>query len=180
MPHPFLPNTPGGIESRPKMLLEKPALSAGIGLVISEWAQLEEHLIDLFKFSLFGMNGDRAAGEVVNIAWDSLESTHTRLNILLAVANGRFTVDQHKYFEEVICKEVRARAKERNRIAHGRWGANAKYPDEIILLSHNDEPMRYSIKDFEDIADRMIDTSNKIATFLLGVVGKLSQSSAGI
>lgn len=42
------------LEYRPRIVLERPTHAAGIALVTSEWAALEDQLILLFRFALFG------------------------------------------------------------------------------------------------------------------------------
>ena len=75
------------------------------------------------------------------------------------------------YWQKELRPELRRRAKERNRVVHGHWGVNDDLPDHLILHGEDNQHMRYSLRDFEDIADRIIATSNMAANFTFWVQG---------
>jgi hypothetical protein len=177
MPQPLRP----GIDSYtlhyyPGLIKDRPKHAVGIALVASEWAALEAQLIAIFTFSLFAFS-ERGGHEATNIAaaaWDAMESLKGRLDFIETVAKGKIPEDLFKQFIEDVKPEVRRRAAERNRVVHGHWNIAKEYPDDLILMSDRGEPpMRYSLKDFDEIAARINATSNMAATFWFRVKERL-------
>lgn len=135
-------------------------------MVAYEWSSLEEQLISAFGFCLFAMRGQNDARTIANDAWYGVDGLNNRLKLLATIAKRRFTEDQLRPFHEIISPEIRARATERNRIVHGNWMLCDKYPTDLVLETpKQDHRRRYSVQDFEQVVDRIIDTSNKTISF---------------
>ncbi len=160
------------LEYRPMLLKDRPERAMGIALVAAEWAALENHLIQLFKFCLFALQGEsQTSGQIAQTAWENIGNLNTRLDLLESIARQRIPLDLLQEFKDTIKPEIRRRSIERNRVVHGHWHLCDKYPDDVILESY--EPsrrLRYNVHDFDDIAARIISTSNLLATFWLGKV----------
>jgi hypothetical protein len=161
----------GTFSYRPKILLQqRPAHAARIGLVVAEWAALEEHLVEMFAYSLFAMAlEERGAMQVAKTALEQIDSLTVRLEVMGGLLKTRVKPEEHKYFAETLRPEIRKRASERNRVAHSNWMLCDTEPDYYVVARFPDGDFKYSLKDFEDISDRIIETSNNIATFLMQI-----------
>jgi hypothetical protein len=165
MPQP-LKRAPSGIQYRPKILAEeRPQHLAGIGLVAAEWAGLENHLIEVTAFCLYALTNPEAHS-AVKTALYAVESQRARLDIIKNLLENRGVSELYEYFKEELKPEIEKRAGERNKVVHGHWGIIKEFPDKVILISDDNEHQSYSVKDFEDIVERIIQTSNNIATFM--------------
>ena len=82
-----------------------------------------------------------------------------------------------QYFNDRLERQIRERARERNRVVHGYWHACEKYPNDLILVDPPNKPMRYSVKDLDDIADRINGTLNEVATYCHQVTEAVQASS---
>lgn len=165
MPQPI--NGECDLHYHPKIVLERPRHAEGIGLVASEWAALEEQLILMFTYALF-KDGSMEVSETTHVAWrawDAMESLKARLDFIESVSERRMDAELFAEFVGTIKPEIRKRAQERNRIVHGHWNTCNQFPDDIILWVPGGKHLRYSQRDFHDIADRIIDTSNRISEF---------------
>ena len=154
----------------PRCLLKRPQHSIGIALVASEWARLENQLIGAFSFAMFAMQGtSETSGKMANAAWHSLDSLPARLKLLTNISRDTLTQAERDEWQTVQ-SNIRARADERNRIVHGLWALCEKYPDDIVLDTFRPDDRRvYTVKDFDQICQRILDTSNNIAKFWLRV-----------
>lgn len=150
----------------PKLLRKRPEHALGIALVASEWTALENQLIFAFTFCMFAMHGTSAtSGRMAQAAWYSLDSLPARLKLLTNIARDRLSPDQCEAWKK-LQKDIRSRADERNRVVHGHWLTCDKYPADLILRTpHPDDIRIYTVRDFDQITDRIIETSNQIATF---------------
>lgn len=158
------------LEGKPRVVLERPQHAAGIGLVASEWTQLESHLIEMVSFALFVFSKqENVSKRLATDVMRTIESLSGRLDVIDTIMKPRIPEEMFNEYREKIRPEIRRRAGERNRVVHGQWHICEKYPDDLILNNRTDEPMRYSVKDFEDIAARIHETINVVSTFLINV-----------
>lgn len=154
------------------VIKDRPDHAIGIALVASEWAALEEELILLFTYALMPVGPwadgtwSRAPGPaaVAFRAWEAMDSLRPRLDFISRVGRTRLPDDLLKEFTSEVAKEIRSRAGERNRVVHGRWNVSPEYPEDLILVSP-DGNLRYTVKDFEDIAKRINVTISMLADF---------------
>lgn len=154
------------IQNRPQLVAKYPEHAIGMALVVAEWAALEYELIQSFTAALFvfGPLG-KDAGRVAQDAWEAMGTIRSRLEFVEAVAKNSIPDDLFQELSKDIHPEVVKRSQERNKVAHAYWHFCDKYPDDLIYTSGTEVPMRYSVKDFEDIANRINATANKVATY---------------
>jgi hypothetical protein len=141
-------------------------------MVAAEWAALEEHLISALAFGLFAMTNAQAH-KVAKTALYALDSQSARLSVIEALLEQRVAPELHRFFVDTLKHEIRKRAKERNNVVHANWGIAREFPNDVILVSPENEHQRYSLKDFEDITDRIIATSNQVGTFTGWISGSI-------
>lgn len=156
---------------RPKIILERPNHAIGIALVVAEWAALEEMIFSEFSFALFAFDMvERHSHLVAKEAWNEMTNLPQRLGFIESVAQRKIPQNLFDELENKVHPEIRKRAKERNRVVHGHWHLCSNYPEDLILNSEGEEKMRYTVKDFHDISQRINDTLNMTASFWLGRV----------
>ena len=151
-----------------RLLTDRPKHSAGIGHVTSEWAALEENLTAMIVYALFSMSSE-SAPLAVSTMLDRIESITIRLEVIDGLLQSRISADDYKEYVEILRPEIRKRAGERNRVAHGHWQISDKFP-QYVGIETKDGFFGYSTKDFEDIADRIIALSDKIKDYLMRLV----------
>jgi hypothetical protein len=150
---------------KPKIVLERPELAAGIGLVAAEWGALEEHLLTMCTFNIFTWDAAGvAAKEMTEFVLSQIDSLRARLDLVESILEKRLPAAFLGEWQK-IAREVRKRANERNRVVHGHWHASFYFPNDLILRKFDDDPLRYTVKDFTEIADRIIATSNQVQSF---------------
>ncbi|HEY6281103.1 MAG TPA: hypothetical protein VIW72_04830 [Burkholderiales bacterium] len=168
MPQPIKPGCT--LHSHPKAVLERPQHAAGIGLVASEWAALEQHLIIFFRGSLQTFARGAGAGSIVaQLAWDAMEGLKTRLDFVTDCLKNRVSVELLEEFKRDMVPEIRKRAQERNKVVHGIWQLCDEYPTDLICTTPGDPDMQYTVKNFHDIADRINATTNIMVKFWVKV-----------
>jgi hypothetical protein len=162
MPQPF---KQGSRTYQPLHLKQRPEHALGIALVVSEWSSLEEHLFQVFSLALFVFDPSSGqASKIARNAWDAIDSLKARLDFIQEVSETRLPPDLWNEFTTDLVPELRKRAGERNRVVHGQWYLSAG-TKELVLKYSSEEPMTWTVKDFENTAQRIIATSNKLATF---------------
>lgn len=153
------------LHSRPNILLEYPNHATGIALVVTEWVALEEQIFFSFNFALLAFDPkEHASQRVAQNAWDAMESVRARLDFISNIAERKLPANLFNSWDKKIKPEIAKRAAERNKVVHGRWFFCNQYPEDIIL-SNRGKNLRYSVKDFHEIAARIIATANKTANY---------------
>jgi hypothetical protein len=179
MPQPFKPNRNFCLASGHQILKGRSAHAAGIGLVVAEWSALEHELIAIVANVLFFEEPTVTANVVAETAWASMESLRARLQMLDALAEDMMPTDLLGDFRERLLPEVRKRASERNRIAHGNWYVDAEAPDLLVLLDRSRGYMAYSVKDFNEIAARITATCEQAHLLLEQVATRRKSTRQG-
>jgi hypothetical protein len=166
MPQPIWPDLPEGtIPYRPRLLLSKrPNHAAGIGAVACEWAALEGNFVHMLSFALFAFSKE-GGYSLARTALETIESGTIRLEVIAALLRTRIPQDQFEIFDSEIRPEIRKCAGERNRVVHNSWCVHDDYPDHIIAR-YDDSYWKYSVKDFSDIAERIVQTTTRMTLFL--------------
>jgi hypothetical protein len=166
MPQPIYPQPPNGtFPYRARILLSKrPHHAAGIGLVVAEWAALEEQLIQTLVLSLFAFSKE-GGYDIARTMLDTIDSITIRLEVIGAILKTRIPADAYTFFDNDLRREIRHRSTERNRIVHGNWCVDDHYPDDVITRIDG-RYVKYTVKDFTDIAERIIATTQKATQFL--------------
>ena len=168
MPFPLKPGY--SLQYRPRLLMEFPEHAARIGLISAEWTALENELAHTVAFSLFAFSSsERGAQKITTTVLGAIDSLAARLDMIEAILKPRIPEDWYLRFVNDIKPELRRRARERNRIVHGHWQACSKYPKDLILGTFDEDPMRYTTNCLDDIADRINQTLNSVATYLMNL-----------
>jgi len=166
MPQPIWPDPPEGtFPYRPRLLLSKrPDHAAGIGAVACEWAALEGSLVQMLSFSLFAFSKE-GGYSLAKTALETIESGTIRLEVVAALLKTRIPEDQFALFNSEIRPDIRKRAAERNRVVHSAWCVHDDYPADVIARYDN-RYWKYSVKDFSEIAERIVHTTIRMTLFL--------------
>lgn len=149
-------------------MIDRPEHLKQMGLVTTEWALVELQMYDAFV----DLCGGAATYSIAALIYDELESLTLRLNLIGKLVSKR-KPEKLEEFNTVLRPKIRKRAGERNTIAHGKWGTNPGYPDDVILLSMIGELTRYNVPDLEAIVDRIETTQGDAGNFFVS----LSRSS---
>ena len=160
---------------------ERPNHAIGIALVSSTWAALEVDLILMFTYALFAPAFDpreQEAASVARKAWEAMESLKARLDFIESVLKSKIPDDLFRRFVEEVKPEIRRRVSERNRVVHGYWCTSPECPEDLVL--HDEIPMRYTIKDFEDIASRINGTLLMVSEYWHQVKERVNPSQTVI
>jgi hypothetical protein len=167
MPQPLYPQPPiGTFVHRPRILAsQRPLHAAGIAAVTSEWAALEDQLIQTLARSLFAFSKEGGYAIATTIL-EAVESTSIRLEAIAALLETRIPPEDFKFFSENLRPEIRKRASERNKVAHNNWFVHDGYPEHLITLEDG-RYVKYSVQDFTDIADRIIAATTRVTVFLV-------------
>ena len=142
-------------------VLQRPEHAMLIAAIAAEWTQVEDAMINLlggaYGRTLFNADGPRDVEHhpVARAAMEAAETIRARIKLLdlsLAVLVAGTLV-------EPIWLDIRdrlqKRARERNRIVHGRWGIEANEPDDLVLRS-KDGYSRWTVQDFQDVLARIV------------------------
>jgi hypothetical protein len=124
MPFPYTPK--GKLVYGPEALLTKPELAAHIGAVATTWTIVEEGW-GLILAEMLG--ADAKVGVKLYL---ELTGAGSQAAILRAVADERLNSELREDFAALLSEE-KGRARERNRIVHGRWAIDPETPDGLIL-----------------------------------------------
>ena len=144
------------LHSYHRCVLTRDKLAGRIGLVAAEWAMVESLLTDMFTFSVFALSKEEHAGQrIVRQAMGALDSLNARLDIVEAIIRPRIDATLFEEYVKQIQPELRRRAGERNRVVHSEWHVCDRWPDDLIAFAPGQDPMRYTLKCFDDIAERI-------------------------
>lgn len=164
MPQPYIHKNDGILHIGAKSILRRKDHAAGIGLVAVEWSALEYELIELFSYVMFSTEPTESARMTAELAWNNVDSLKARLDLLSSIVHQRLPALASR-FEAELMPEIRKRARERNRIVHGKWFVHDKL-QEVILLDDGPNFFSYSVKDFDQVADRIRGTWHALRDFL--------------
>lgn len=166
----------------PRLALRRPTCCLQIAGVVSEWAHVERTMALMFSCAMgehvFTSDGqvhafrDWAAVAVMS----TLETLHARVQVIRAALLPRLTPQLVQQWEGLE-KELRARAKERNTVAHTAWSISDEYPNDLILETREGRVFRYSERDFADILDRMCEARQLTESFLGAIQAAIRDGS---
>ena len=111
-------------------------------------------------------------GETLNAAIPAMYYAVANMTTRLDIIAAAIRLQRPKFFDEFqtrIIPEIRRRAKERVPFAHGSWVIWDAYPNGLILKPILDfkyqQPMLYTMKDFEEIESRLQGLQDTINDF---------------
>jgi len=119
------------ISWQPKDLDKRPELALKIAQVGAAWSQLDLQRVHLLMALL--RNGAPTGVRM----YLSLSGSASQEAVLTA-AFGNFLPDSTQKMFESLMRDIKARARERNRIVHGIWGVSDDYPEALINCQLND------------------------------------------
>jgi hypothetical protein len=154
-------------------VLARPACALQIAAIVGEWAYVEDMLASMFSQAMGSRlldNGDLAAlrDRTALLTMQELDSIAIRLRIVEVTLIPLVPEALARQWKEIE-KSLRARARERNLIAHASWGVHNEYPNDLILQTRDGRYMRYTEHDFADILNRISSVYVATYDFLLRV-----------
>jgi hypothetical protein len=102
--------------------------------------------------------------EVVKATLETIENVQIRLEVIVNLLRRQIPADELCYFLDVLGPEIKLRACERNSVVQSNWYVDDKFPD-CVVARLGGKYVKYVIKDFSDICERIIDTTNKMIQF---------------
>jgi hypothetical protein len=172
VPHPLAKNLIA--ENSSRCVEQRPECVKLIGLIASEWSNIETTVAYYFAFFIFGFRDEDTqklhGGELIAI--DVMENTpsfQSKIALLLNAAHARFGDDDAgcKKLEDELGR-VRKRLIRRNEVVHGRWAICETEPSSLIWrgrVSHADYWI-YDVTDFEEILQHIIDAHRSLNAHL--------------
>lgn len=166
MPQPLYPQpSKGHFKYFPlEVASKRPKHAAGIGAVTSEWSFFETELVATIARCFFAFSAE-GGFNAAHTTLGFIDSITLRLEIISELLETRIPPEDFKHFQDVLIKEIRNRAKERNAVVHSYWYADDQHPEYIITWI-DERYMKYSAQDFLDIAKRILETNDKVKNFL--------------
>ena len=199
MPQPFSKDR--SVSWYDRAIMDRPEMAARIGLVTTQWAIFENILAQMFATMLFGpdvreaiaeatlidggenvaltIKGTESLGETISLqALGALESLTAKLDVISAVLKPRISDELYLHFQNDLRKDIRRRARERNRVVHGPWALCDDYPDDLIYTRPGEKWMRYTAKDLDNIVTHINETRGHVMAFMILVNSELEQQEA--
>jgi len=159
------------VELLNRRLLKRPELAALIGVIASQWAELESDLTFLYA-TLLGkylphIQEDGPPTHPIGFQiFDALENLHKRTQLIERLAEELIVnEDLVKELKDVLLPLIKNAGRRRNDLIHAYWGTNDNYPDALIRISVSEPWMIYKASDFNEAIDLIIRSSNAITDF---------------
>jgi hypothetical protein len=127
-----------------------------MGATIVEWGRIDWAIGNMLTITMApqpeatSRNSDWIAQAVMR----ELDTLHLRTRVVRSVLIALLP-DFLKEQWEKIEDQLRKRAKERNLLAHGKWGICDEFPEDMIYLDPAGPRIRYTAKDFAATLRRM-------------------------
>lgn len=162
--------------SKPRhALLSRPACAIQIAAIVGEWAYVEDSLSLMFSGAM-GPHRKLDDGSVsldrnwtALVAMREIDSIHMRLKIVEKTLIPLLPAALRARWEELE-KGIRARARERNLVAHASWSLSDRYPADVIFETDVGQMMRYTERDFAEILERITAINVQTHEFLQAVL----------
>ncbi|MBN8532349.1 MAG: hypothetical protein J0L97_10905 [Alphaproteobacteria bacterium] len=168
MPQPLRGRLSEGTTQGSHVLRARLNCAALIGILVAEWASLEDNLTFMFGIATADIVREPSPSfifhPVAMAVMSTLDSLNARLNVISTSLEKILPQDQQNEFD-TLATSIRKLARSRNLVVHGQWGINARYPNEIILIENRENYILYNEIDFNDIIDRIIRKSGDILQF---------------
>ena len=154
-----------------RFALQRPKCAVLISTAVLEWAHVERALSTMFSVAITPQTVDTSGSVTTSRLWTAvavmseMESLHMRLKIVKRTLISLVPDDLAAQWEGLE-KQLRARARERNTLAHGIWSYADEYPDDLLLEEDDGRVLRYTPKDFEDVVTRICDLNGEVCGFL--------------
>ena len=161
-----------------RQLLQRPELAAHIAAIAAQWTSVEERMAELLSAAFGHSTKDDLGAHSISRNWVALtairetETNRVRLKIIDATLGAILkdrAADLFAEWEE-IRDELNKRGRERNKVVHGNWSLSDEYPDDLILETPRGARFRYTLKDFQDILDRIVIAWQQCYAFQLRIL----------
>lgn len=160
MPQPFEFADGVGLAGGTHMLGQRQAALAGIAQVAIAWTGIEDWLVRTFEAMNASHIEPRSDGghqfspsRSSTAVLEALDSLNMKMVVMKRVLEATATPEIVEQFAQAE-KKIRAVAKARNRIVHGKWMVCQKIPEALILKSKG-EYWTYFPRDFYEIVHRI-------------------------
>ncbi len=177
MPQPLKePHT--GVVFDPNPIKARPEASAALANAISVWNLFEWDLVVAYSvamgFYLPGFKDWEPANHPLAFQiFDALSGLGARLDLLERCLN--LVVPSLAPEFVAMRPDIRRVAGKRATLAHGRWGINDHYPNDIILSPVRGRNTRWSARDFDDCAKQFNALRSNFVKFELKLRGAAKQ-----
>lgn len=169
MPQPI--KTIQGLTARggSKVILERPKLAALLGAISAEWGDIDNLFSDIFNlitFAKFIPIGAHSRSALSSAVFDqSFTSYIAKIEVIKRVLDIRYSKSVLDEFNKLSI-DLRAKAKERNKLVHGAWQVCDKYPADLIQI-RDQTWIRYTERDFNDVLERSVLIRNALNDFFI-------------
>lgn len=156
-------------------ILSRPACAIQIAAILSEWAYVEDILTLMFSAATGSHTLEPDGAASINRNWTALvtmkelDSVHMRLRIVGKTLVPQLSPELQERWK-ALEKELRARARERNLVAHASWSFLDAFPADVILEDESGRSLRYSESDLVAILDRLSAAYVATHDFMLAVL----------
>jgi hypothetical protein len=157
-----------------RFALSRPECAVLIATAVLEWAHVERALSTMFSVAITPQTVDATGQVSTSRLWTAvavmseMDSLHMRIKIIKRTLVSLLPDDLSNQWDGLE-KQLRARAKERNTLAHGLWSFADEYPADLLLEEEDGRVLRYTKKDFEDVVTRICDLNSEVYAFLLRI-----------
>lgn len=152
-------------------IINRPGCATRIAAILSEWAMVETCLANLLAATMgshteHGKGGLSISGDRNSlIIMGEIDSIHMRLRIVDSLLGPYLTLTLRADWE-ALKRKIRGGAKQRNLCAHAAWLFNETFPDDLLLMAETRQNMlRYEVKDFDEILDRIQEVYGETTLF---------------
>jgi hypothetical protein len=200
MPQPIPRGRKINASFRPGDVMQRPHLTPYIAAILMHWTEIEAH-IGIFLAALLGAE----EAETVVKVFLALQTDGGRKSTIDTVTKIKLLPDDLERFQE-IQRDIGSRYSERNKVAHGGWGACPEYPNDLLwydpresvamfpsviaaadkrgqAMARTDELMKvvrvYTEADFKDIIERFSCTYSALEKFTKPYVGDIFREMQG-
>jgi hypothetical protein len=177
MPQPY----DGPVNWAAEAILQRPALAIKVAAVSAAWSMVEHDLEFFYAFLMSKWTDEVPDNEFVPthpvalLTFSTLQTLNAKLDLLRSLGEWALTSDQASHLRDVLIPRIRARAKERNIVAHGVWGVDAGLPDRLILIKTFGSNSAYNEADFDAIRTRITTVLSEIRQFEQSVMASVQE-----
>ena len=166
----------------PDAILARPLAAAYFANVVVTWSHIEDQLGELYTLLTCywapRKQGDRAGipySPAAIITFRSLQVLRTKTELIAKLIDIIATVEEKENFKRLE-GTLRRCSKQRNKVAHGRWGVCEKFPDELILMEETSAVQVYTAQDFHEISNNMKVLIGKLSAFYHVIYERIKDS----
>jgi len=169
MPQPIL-NLPAGTAARGgnNIILERSEHAKLLGAITAVWGEIDGLFLDIFNVIAFAKAipvGAHSHSDLSPAIFSFFINYRSKSDVILKILRIKYP-DKVKKFEE-ISQDIQKKAKPRNTIVHCSWQICDDYPDDLIHIK-DQQWIRYTVRDFEDILERSNEVKNELVNFYVG------------